>query len=86
MFGYTPLAGRATRWIIFCVPTMLFQSPPSREGRHTKNPENLSLCYFNPRPSREGRRALDNALSVLNKFQSTPLAGGATVAQFPLIA
>ena len=34
--------------------------------------------HFNPRPSREGRRALCGLKWAVTLFQSTPLAGGAT--------
>ena len=41
----------------------------------------VCVCrYFNPRPSREGRRGKEFDANGTARFQSTPLAGGATTA------
>ena len=79
MFGYTPLAGRATRWIIFCVPTMLFQSTPLAGGAtvvggYPMIAERISIHA----PRGRGDSVLRCAFPSRAQFQSTPLAGGAT--------
>ena len=56
-----------------------FNPRPSREGRHALYQLRFRLHHFNPRPSREGRRHGLKQHKNTVRFQSTPLAGGATI-------
>ena len=55
-----------------------FNPRPSREGRQLISSSWPVVDDFNPRPSREGRRRGCLNSAAPQKFQSTPLAGGAT--------